>query len=246
MGTMGNGENGSPHDGGGPQDGVPDLPPEWGRIIIPDDLSALADESAEVRRELRRRARRDTWRQRLGGRETTLRLPLLIMSLAILATLVSLAAMAWPGTPRRPVIQRTAAAVTPSTAVPALDLIDIDGSPVSLRGLLPAAILLTDGCACADLVADTAATAPHDVTVITVTRRTAPTPRANTPPAPESGDAPVRTLADPADELRGHLRLGPPTTTAAVVLVGGDGEILTTVRVATTVEDFRTDLIRLS
>ncbi|MEJ3743093.1 hypothetical protein WEI85_07390 [Actinomycetes bacterium KLBMP 9797] len=245
MGTMGNGENGSPHDGGGPQDGVPDLPPEWGTIIIPDDLSVLADESAEVRRELKRQARREIWRRRFGGREATLRVPLLIMSIAILATLVSLAAMAWPGTPRRPAIQRTAAAA-PSTGMPALDLIDVDGAPVSLRGLLPAVILLTDGCACADLVADTSATAPNDVTVITVTRRAAPTPRAHTPPAPESSDAPVRTLTDPADELRGHLRLGPPTTTAAVVLVRGDGEILTTVGTATSVEDFRTDLVRLS
>src|SRR3954463_12808252 len=48
---------GTRRDGNGngwPPDGLPDLPPEWGTVIIPDDLSELAEESSRVRRELRR------------------------------------------------------------------------------------------------------------------------------------------------------------------------------------------------
>lgn len=252
MGTMGNGNGGSPHDGGGPSDGVPDLPPEWGTIIIPDDPSELAEEIAIVRRDLARQARRETWRRRLGrppppsgkGPENSLRVPLLIMSVAVLATLASLLAVVWPGQRVQPAVEYTASA-TPSQVVPALDLIDVDGSPVSLRGLLPAAVLLTDGCECADLVADTAATARAGITVITVTGAAAPTPRASTPRAPEFGMAVVRTLADPTGELRSHLRLGTSGTAATVLLVSGTGVISRVVPATTSVEDYRDDLARL-
>jgi hypothetical protein len=248
MGTRGNGNGGSPHDGGGPSDGVPDLPPEWGTVIIPDDPSELAEEIAAVRRDLQRQARREAWRRRLGrapragkGSETSLRVPLMIMSIAVLATLTSLLAMIWPGQRLEPAVEHTAVA-TPSPVVPALDLIDVDGSPVSLRGLLPAAVLLTDGCECADLVADTATAARAGITVITVTGAAAPTPRASTPRAPEFGTAVVRTLADPTGELRGQLRLGTPGTAAIVLLVSGTGEIRRTVAATTSIEDFRADL----
>ncbi|GAB3967749.1 hypothetical protein [Plantactinospora veratri] len=91
----------------GPFDGVPDLPADWGRIVIPDDPAELAAEAAQIRRELRLRARRDGWRRRLGLRTTTagpapLRLCLLILSVALLATLTSLFAITWPN-PQRPV-----------------------------------------------------------------------------------------------------------------------------------------------
>lgn len=248
MGTMGNGNGGSPHDGGGPPDGVPDLPPEWGTVIIPDDPSELAEEIAAVRRDLQRQARREAWRRWLGrapqggkGSETSLRVPLMIMSIAVLATLTSLLAMIWPGQRLEPAVERTAMA-TASPVVPALDLIDVDGSPVSLRGLLPAAVLLTDGCECADLVTDTATVARAGITVITVTGAAAPTPRASTPRAPEFGTAVVRTLADPTGELRGQLRLGPPGTAAIVLLVSGTGEVRRTVAATTSIEDFRADL----
>ncbi|MEH1129249.1 hypothetical protein [Micromonospora sp. CPCC 206061] len=251
MGTMGNGNGGSPHDGG-PSDGVPDLPPEWGTVIIPDDPSELAEDIAVVRRDLQRQVRREAWRRRLGraprsagkAPETSLRVPLMIMSIAVLATLTSLLAMVWPGQQLQPAVEHTAA-TTPSPVVPALDLIDVDGSPVSLRGLLPAAVLLTDGCECAGLVADTATAARAGITVITVTGAAAPTPRASTPRAPQFGAAVVRTLADPTGELRGHLRLDTPGTAAIVLLVSSTGEIRRTVPATTSIEDFRADLALL-
>ena len=112
MGTL-RGDNGGgerPQDGGG----LPDLPPEWGTIIIPDDAGALDDEGTSIRRQFRRAASAAP-----GGAGCTcgrsrsphdddppgLAVPLLIMSIAVIATLVSLFAVAWPrrnpiGTPQ--------------------------------------------------------------------------------------------------------------------------------------------------
>src|SRR5882757_954099 len=105
MGTL-RGDNGGgerPQEGGG----LPDLPPEWGTIIIPDDAAALDGEGSSIRRQFRRAALRRRWRRRLHlpaepARLTAddspgLAVPLLIMSIAVIATLVSLFAVAWPG-----------------------------------------------------------------------------------------------------------------------------------------------------
>ncbi|MEV5448184.1 hypothetical protein AB0N23_37630, partial [Streptomyces sp. NPDC052644] len=87
-------------EGHGPTDGLPDLPPEWGRVVVPDDASALADEAAQLRRELRRQARSGRWRRRLGltarpdGRPP-LGLPLLMLLVAVLATTVGLVTVTW-------------------------------------------------------------------------------------------------------------------------------------------------------
>jgi hypothetical protein len=257
MGSMGNGDGGMPPEGGGRPEGVPDLPPEWGTVVIPDDLSDLAEESAAVRKELRRQVRRDAWRRRFGlpvrggTGPASLRIPLLIMAVAILATLTSLFAVTWPGRQQPvppPVGRQSGSAPAPSRTVPALDPIDVDGSPVSLRGLLPAAVMLTDGCDCARLVTDTAAAARPGVTVVTVTKSSAPPPRASTPRAPGSGAASVRTLADPTGELRGSLQLGTQGAgeVATVLLVAGTGEIISTIPAAQTVEQFRAELAALS
>ena len=53
-----NGGGERPQEGGG----LPDLPPEWGTIIIPDDPRALDDEGAPIRRQFRRTAMRRRWR----------------------------------------------------------------------------------------------------------------------------------------------------------------------------------------
>jgi len=52
MGSASDNGGDLPHDGGTP-DGLPELPEEWGVIVIPDDLSELADEVRAVRAELR-------------------------------------------------------------------------------------------------------------------------------------------------------------------------------------------------
>src|SRR5690348_4581692 len=107
MGTL-RGDNGGERPPNG--DGLPNLPPEWGHVVIPDDASELADEAVLVRKQLRRQVRRDRWRRRLGLRprpsvpgehQRALGLPLLIMAIAIIATLTSLFAIAWPSRPRQ-------------------------------------------------------------------------------------------------------------------------------------------------
>ena len=90
--------------------GLPDLPPEWGEVLIPDDASELDEEAASVRRELRKETRRtrrrlwgDRWRRRLhlpqridDPEEPSLFLPMLVLGIALLITLLSLLMIAWP------------------------------------------------------------------------------------------------------------------------------------------------------
>src|SRR3982751_3365897 len=179
MGTLGD-DNGGPPPGGG----LPDLPPEWGTVIIPDDPSELAPEINEIRRELRRTARRDRWRRRLHLRPVTvpgtrdgssLGLPLLIMAIAIVATLTSLFALAWPGPGSRPgaspPLRVSATAVSPT--IPDLTLRAGDGSELHLRNHLPAVFLLADACGCAPLALDTAKECPPGAPAVAV-GRTAP------------------------------------------------------------------------
>src|SRR6266508_387881 len=143
MGTLRGDNGGGPPPNGG---GLPGLPPEWGTIIIPDDPAELARDASRVRRELRRQARADRWRRRLHVPSRTRRpihdsgsslgLPLLIMAIAIVATLTSLFALAWPGpkghvsaSPPQPAGTGTGSA----QLIPDLALTASDGSQVHLR-----------------------------------------------------------------------------------------------------------------
>lgn len=249
MSTLGGGNgDGWPPEGGGQSDGLPGLPPEWGTVVIPDDPAELADEAAEVRRELRRDARRATWRRRLGlprraaGEEAqpSLGLPLLIMSIAVIATLTSLFAVAWPGRNNHPVLSPNATKntgmATPAT-VPDLALVDPAGTTVRLKEVAPAAVLLVDDCSCDKLVTATLAAAPDSVTVLVI-GKTAPTL------APSA--AKVRRLADPQDQLRGALGLGPPGKLAAVVLVASGGNIVHKLTAVESVDTFRSELGKLT
>jgi hypothetical protein len=228
-------DNGGTHppEGGGSADGLPDLPPEWGTVVVPDDASALAGEAELVRRELRRaRRRRRLYRLAPGGDAATLAIPLLIMVVAILATLGSLLVVTWPSS----VVRRTPApnptGPAPPSTVPDVRLTDRAGTPVQLRDSLPAVLLLVDGCdACGPLVHTTAAAAPQGVSVLVVGR---------TVPAVTSGDSPrVRALADP-DAALATLFAGLPADagTATVVLLKGDGTVAEVVPGTTTAQRF--------
>ncbi|MCY1142622.1 hypothetical protein OWR29_31885 [Actinoplanes sp. Pm04-4] len=244
-------------DGGSPDD-LPDLPEEWGVIVIPDDLSELSDEVDAIRAELRLSGPPNRW-QRLLRRPavrrlrrfaaTTLRAPVLIISLAVLVTVASLFASAWPGPPRQPAAQRTAS-TTPERAstLPALELVASDGQMVPLRGRLPAVILLVDGCACTALISDTIDAVGPEIAVITVSAATASASAAGTPPTgatPQANGKTVRMLNDPAGSLRTHLRLEAPDTTAAAVLVDHGTNIVRVIPRTLSVDDFKSDLARL-
>ena len=257
MGSRSDNGGGWPSDGGSPDD-LPDLPEEWGVIVVPDDLSELADEVAIVRAELRLSRPQTPW-QRFQARPSVRRLrllaiagvraPALIISLAVLVTVASLFASAWPGATRTPAVQRTASTSDDSSdSLPALELLGPDGAHVPLRGQLPAIILLTDGCDCAELVTGTIDAVPARITVITVTKGTATASAAGTPPTgatPQAQGKTVRALRDPTGELRKSLNLADPDGTATAVLVSQSGQIVRTVNRVKSVETFRPDLARI-
>jgi hypothetical protein len=246
-----------PPDGGSP-DGLPDFPEEWGVIVVPDDLSELSDEVNAIRAELSRTEPRTRW-QRFASRPgmralrrlgtASLRAPLLIISLAVLVTVASLFASAWPGPTRSPATQRTASTADDRVAkLPALELIGSGGDTVPLRQKLPAVVLLTDGCDCAGLVADTAAAVQPGITVVTVVAGAAAGQTGAAPPTsstPSAEGKTVRALRDPTGELRAGMDLAAPDGTAAALLVNRTGEIVRKVPRTVSIEDFRPDLARL-
>lgn len=267
MGSLSDNGGSWPPEGGAP-DGLPDLPPEWGDIVIPDDLSALSDEVAAVRAELDDRLHRTPAQgstahpavralRRLGA--AAVRAPVLIVSIAILVTLASLFASTWPGPARPPATQRTANTTDDSLdSLPALELIGTDGQTVPLRGRLPAVILLVDECDCSTLLADTAAAAPAGTAVLAVVSgatAVTPGPPSSTPPAqpaaaqpaapPPARGEPVPELRDPTDGLRSAFDFAAPDGTAAVLVVDRTGSVVSKVRRTVSVEDFRPDLARL-
>lgn len=253
MGTHhgGNGGNIPPegdHDRS-PDDPVqlPELPAEWGDVTIPDDLSELADEAEQIRRELAEQ-------RQAGGRgaaglrgagpadpEPSIGVPLLIMSVAVLITLVSLFAMAWSGSGQT---GETGAGPesSPPAALPEVSLVNAAGAPEQLVQHLPVAILLVEECQdCAGLIAETAAAAPSGVTVVAVGSS------APARPAELAADDPTPLLlADPDGMLRDQLGLSVATNAATVVLVDRDNEITQRIPAATTAGQFQADLAELA
>ncbi|GGO12543.1 hypothetical protein [Micromonospora parathelypteridis] len=221
-------------EGHGPADGLPGLPPEWGRVVVPDDASALAAEAAQIRRELRRAA---------GGGPRALSLPLLVLLVAVLTTLTGLLVVTWPranrGNDRPTPAPYSPPATLTGRALPALDLVDESEAPVPLRGLLPAVIILVDGCPCPERVADALAAAPAGVSVVTVAG-------GRTVPPPPSNQRQVRALADPAGGLRSFL--GQPVRPGALtaLLVDRGGMVTRVLPDLGPVDTYRQDLTALT
>ncbi|MEV4618372.1 hypothetical protein AB0J74_06585 [Asanoa sp. NPDC049573] len=210
MGTPDNGDS-------GPFDELPELPPD---VRIPDDASELAEEAAQVRQQLRE--------ERVGGARSgrvfpsagfrgsvppdgdaaatepaSLRIPLLIMTAALLAAVISLFAAAWPDERRGAQPPASSVSASPAAAtsgarrmVPVFDLIDERGSPVPLTSLLPAVLILRPDCPCA---AEIAEAAPAGVTVVAIGNVPSPSP------LPGPADATVRRLRDPDGVLDDFL-----------------------------------------
>jgi hypothetical protein len=252
-------DNGGWSSNDGPPDDLPDLPEEWGVIVIPDDLSELSDEVEAIRAELRLAEKPTRWRHFLARpavrrvrriAATTLRAPVLIISMAVLVTVASLFASAWPGPPRQPATQRTAAGTDDQLhTLPALELFGTDGQAVALNGQLPAVIMLIDDCACDQLVADTIDVVPPSVAVVTVTVVSATaSAAAGTPPtgaAPQAQGKTVRVLHSNTDNVRSQLKLPAGEGTAAVLLVDRTGKITRTLQRTATVDDIRPLLLSL-
>jgi hypothetical protein len=267
---------GTPRDGdSGPFDELPELPPD---VRVPDDASALAEEAARVRRELRE--------ERVGGSRSgsrifagggfrgsvppdgdtaatepaALRIPLLIMTAALLAAVISLFAAAWPDERRglpTPAAASSAGRAAPTGVahtLPPVDLVDEQGKTVPLGTLLPAVLILADDCPCASEVA---ALAPPGVTVIAVglVRADASSP----PPAQPSSAAPppstatlpgpapatVRRLRDPSGGLATLLGDSSPRGATPIALVARSGEITVIVDSAIPSSAYAADLALL-
>ncbi|MEV4119359.1 hypothetical protein [Micromonospora sp. NPDC049645] len=219
-------------EGHGSADGLPGLPPEWGRVVVPDDASALAAEAAQVRRELRR-----------AGGHRALGLPLLVLLVAVLTTLAGLLVVTWPranrGTDRATPTPYSPPATLAGRALPALDLVDAENAPVPLRGLLPAMIILLDGCPCPDRVTDALTAAPAGVSVVTVTG-------GRTVPAGPSTPRGARALADPAGGLRSFLGQPARPGAASALLVDRTGTVTRALPDVGTVDTYRSDLSALT
>lgn len=252
---------GKDHGGSGgdmPPDGdrtpdpeLPELPPGWAHVEIPDDLSALADEAEQIRQELaeeRRTGRRPgqaepgpTSTQPSGGLTgTSVGTPLLIMSIAVMITLVSLFAMAWSGSG----VNGRGGGQLPASGqvtLPPITLTDSVGRQVALTHQAPMVILLVEECECQSLVAATASAAPRGVRVVVIGHGVPPPPPGLAPDAP----VPVR-LADPGGMVRRQLELGVPTDAATVVLVNSETQITRTYQAATSVAQFQGELADLA
>lgn len=250
-------DSGRPPGGESPDD-LPDLPEEWGVIVIPDDLSELAEEVEAVRAELRtgpplnrrqRLVRRPSIRRvrRIGT--LLVRTPALIISVAVMVTIASLFASAWPGPARQPATQRTAGTTENRVSrLPALDLIGTDGLSVSILSRRPAVLMLTDGCDCAALLADTVAAADPTIAVLVISvAQASPTTTGMLPTSrtPRADGKIVTFLQDRTNTLRSHLNLGPPDGTAAVILVDKAGDIVRVHPRTASIEMIRPDLARL-
>ncbi|MER7003135.1 hypothetical protein ABT297_08825 [Dactylosporangium sp. NPDC000555] len=165
------------------------------------------------------------------------------MSIAVIATLVSLFAVAWPGrdprtTPRpgSPTVPAVAASLT------GVSLQDPDGTPVALKDLAPAVILLVEGCTCqklisttADAVAGSASTAK--ILVVAV--------HAPTLPSGLNEKATVRALADPNNSVRATVPALADDRTSSAVLVAADGRVIKATRSVTSPDEFRAELSKL-
>lgn len=266
MGTL-RGDNGGerPRE----DDGLPGLPPEWGTVVIPDDPAALDREGASLRRRFRRAAFRRRWRRRLRLRPKPmvlanddspgLAIPLLIMAVAIIATLTSLFAIAWPdrrvGPDNRPSVRTSSTTVN----VGGLVLLDAAGHPVNLASVTPAVILLVDGCACDTLIKDTYVAVAGSAPTGTTGGATAPTidrvtlmivatvlPTLPTLPTAGAGRVRVSAYSDPNRSVRaGVPALSKERTGPAVILVNPDGTVLTAVADLTSITQFQNQLSRL-
>jgi hypothetical protein len=252
MGTL-RGDNGGgerPQDGGG----LPDLPPEWGTIIIPDDAAALDDEGTSIRRQFRRATIRRRWRRRLHLRPEPisrtdddspgLAVPLLIMSIAVIATLVSLFAVAWPR--RNPNGAPQLAPTSPAAVVSlaGLSLFDPAGESVLIRDLAPGVILLVEGCSCEELITGTveavaASKAPTALVLVVGVR-------APTLPTGLNDKVKVRRFADPNSSVRAAVPFLAPSRTTAAILVAANGTMLRAVSSVTTASSFDTELNNLA
>lgn len=221
-------------DGDVPDHDLPELPPEWGPLVIPDDARELAAEAEAVRAELwaARNAGRRTLFTR-GWRRFGLSGPLIALVLMLVAAIASLTVIALPYHPVRP---RPAPLASTGTAtgqlgglLPDVRLLNDHHRAIAVRHVRPAVLLLMPaGCDCDDVAADLVRSSRDALIAVELVGVTAPPAR----PASSPRDR-VHTLADPTDTLGRAVHtdrstsMGPvvPRTAPTAVLVRSNGLI---------------------
>ncbi|MFI5955461.1 hypothetical protein [Cryptosporangium sp. NPDC051539] len=210
-------------DGAGRDGEIRGLPPEWGTIVVPDDLRDLSDEVESVRAEIaaeRRVRRRRRWlRPGLSG-------PLFALILFLVAAIGSLMVIVLPKPSRPP---RREPLASPSVAVgvagglvPALSLSGDGGMTSSLREFRPAVLLISPaGCTTCSVVRNRLVTATDEtqLTVIWVTESSQAITR-----LPGLAANRLVSLADPTAMARTAIA-GVSATGPTAVLIRTDGRI---------------------
>lgn len=203
----------------------PSVPTPWGEIPIPDDASALTEETADVRRALRR----TRWRRLLLGPVDRpggpgIVGPLLAVALTVMVGVGSLLGGFWPYQPDDDMSGGTRIGNAPER-VPDLVLTDAHGQPVRLASIRPSVIISVMQCVCADLITQAATiTRRRNVPLVIVHRPAVACPP---PSVATSGPDHVVCLADPETALPGSVAATRPPRdgTAMVVLVAADGSV---------------------
>ncbi|WP_018352363.1 hypothetical protein [Longispora albida] len=225
MATWREDDNGArlPSDDG--REPVAGLPAEWGRIVIPDDISELADEVTRVRRQLRWAARRGRW----FGTGSILRAPIMIIGLALLLGLSSLLSIAGP------LGRAPSSGPSADPGLADITLTDEKGTPVRFKDQLPAAVLLLDGCTCVPLATSVAHNVPSGVSVLLVGKQ------------PPAATGLGMRLGDPAGQVRKEAGAGIPVPDkASVILLDRTGKVTRLIPGTNTVDDFSSDLLALA
>ena len=216
---------------------LPDLPDLPDGVVVPDDLSALAAEAEQVRAELARESHDSPWFTRDSAatrREPAVGAPLVIMTVAVVITLVSMFAMLMSGSGGR-------APALGGTPVPGIVLTDNNGEARNLAALTPVAIILVEECDCGRLIADTVRAAPPGVTVVAVGLTPPPPPAELTP-----GTGRLVLLGDPDGVLRSALNLRGPPANAATVVIADQTTVTRTTPATNTIESYRDALTALA
>jgi hypothetical protein len=212
--------------------GGPDLPPLPPGIIIPDDLSALDEEIAGVRRELRQARRLARIRSIPGLR----RLPahglpgtLVVLSLFAIALLGTLL-MAFPpgrGSPRptaRPLASPTESVGARGGLVPGVDLVDGASRRTPARVLRPAVLaLVPGGCACAEQLRRVTSQA-HEFGLSAYFIEPKRVPARGVSVSQLSQQAGLSGFVDPSGRL---MALAPTAGKIGLLLVSPDGRLAT-------------------
>jgi hypothetical protein len=203
------------------------LPPEWGTIVVPDDLRDLADEVTRIQAELAVAKPQSRLRRRLSFRRAGLLSgPLLALILFLVAAIGSLMVVVLPKPvrppKREPLASSTAAVGVAGGLAPALQLTGEGAGTAPLRQFRPAVLLISPPtCPTCATVRNQMVMAAEE-TQLTVVWITESDEAVTIPPGTAEGR--IVSLADP----KGATRLAVPGasgTGPTAVLIRSDGQI---------------------